>query len=358
MIRNGTTCTSDDQSLLAGARNCVLDCAQVTKGSNVTIINEIGSVEEAVALAIEHVARDAGARVDVIWAPPVDKTARDAKIPDAVLRALRDAEIVISHYDSASRSALQEYFPAEKRVRVPNRANTVALLGSPWARFPYGLQRVISDVLEARMQPGLAWHITGPAGTDLRGRFIDADSDVAVAFFQTDEDNNRARRNFPGGVHPPRISAGTEGVLAAEYVDGAPFEPGDVVRLRISDGQVTGVDGGDSAGKARQRVAESDGYFDSWHTGVNPKTVVPVRRSTNPRKWYAHTHCSPHMVHFHLGRGHDTINVGVLRPTLEIDGVTIFEAGELRIGNDPAIAAALASYALNTNVLITDPILV
>lgn len=340
--------------LLGGARNCVIDCAQIGKGASVAIVSETGTDEEVVD-AIAETARKAGARVDVIWAEPYAKDDPAAVIPENVFKAFRDAEILVNHYHSLSRVALQDRFPSETRVRVPNRAMTKSLLASSWARFPYGLQMAVSDVLDDAMAPGRRWRITSPGGTDLQGKFVEADSPLAQAFFQKDEDSNRARRNFPGGVHMPRISTGINGVLVAEYVDGAPAEMAPV-HLTISEGRVVHVEGGDAEGRARARILQSDGYMDSWHCGINPKTVVPVARAANPRKWYSYAHCSPKMVHFHLGRTHATINVGSLNQTVEVEERPIYGNGTLVELRDSRIEDAVARYGLDADILRTESI--
>lgn len=342
------------RELLDGARNCVIDCAQIGNGSAVVIVNETGTDEDVVS-AIAETAREAGARVEVVWAEPFPKDNPSAKIPDDVFRAFREADVLINHYHSLSRVALQDHFPAEARVRVPNRATTSALLASTWARFPYQLQKALSETLEDAMMPGRRWRITSPGGTDLRGKFVAADSPLARAYFQTDDDNNRARRNFPGGVHMPRVSTNIQGVMVAEYVDGAPPDM-PPVRLTIEDGHVEAVEGGDTEGRGRARILESDGYLDSWHCGLNPKTVVPVKRLDNPRKWYSYAHCSPQMVHFHLGRTHATINVGFLHQTLEIEGQPIYLGGTLAELADSRITKELDRSGLGADILRTEPI--
>lgn len=340
-----------ERDLLAGARNCVVDCAEIGPGKAVVIVNETGT-DEAVVEAIAATAREAGARVDVIWAEPY---AKGGTIPEPVFAAFRDADILINHYHSLSRAALQESFPDEKRVRVPNRATTRDLLASPWARFPYQVQLVMSEVVEETMAPGRRWQMTSPGGTDISGQFAEPDSPVARAYFQTDEDNNRSRRNFPGGVHMPRVSMDVNGTVVAEYVDGAPPEM-QPVRLTIRDGKVTNVEGGDPEGRAVARVLESDGYMDSWHCGVNPKVVIPTPRLSNPRKWYAYAHCSPQMAHFHLGRTHATINVGCMRQTIAVEGKTIYRDGALVALSDPRITAAIARHGITPDDLRTEAV--
>ena len=339
--------------LLEGARNCVIDCANVHKGSRIAIVNETGTDAEVVSIMAE-VAREAGAEVDIVWADPHPKD-KGAKIDPRVYAAFRDADVLVNHYHSLTRAALQDDFPAETRIRVPNRATSSALLGSWWARFPYGLQKALAQSLEDVMAPGKRWRITSPAGTDLRGEFFDGDSQVVQAYFQTDEDNNRARRNFPGGVHVPRISTGIHGTLMAEYVDGGPAEM-PPIRLTIKESKVVDVEGGDADGRARSRILESDGHVDSWHCGVNPKTVVPVKREANPRRWYSYAHCSPKMVHFHLGRTHATINVACLDQSIEIEHRPIYEHGVLVAVSDPRVRDALTRYRLNSDALHSEQI--
>ncbi len=153
----------------------------------------------------------------------------------------------------------------------------------------------------------------------------------------------------------PRVSAAIHGVLVAEYVDGAPADM-PPVRMTISDVRVVEVEGGDPEGRARARILESDRYLDSWHSGINPKTIVPVTRAADPRKWYSYAHCSPQMVHFHLGRTHKTINVGCLNQTLEIEHRPIYQDGTLVELDDPRITDVLSRYNLSNDFLRTDPI--
>jgi len=128
------------------------------------------------------------------------------------------------------------------------------------------------------------------------------------------------------------------------------------LRLTIRDGKVVAAEGGDAEGSAKARVMESDGHIDSWHCGVNPKTVIPVERSAHPRKWYSYAHCSPKMVHFHLGRTHSTINVACLDQTLEIEHTPLYDRGVLIKIADRRVDQALEHYNLNEDVLRTESI--
>jgi hypothetical protein len=334
--------------LTQGAANCVLDCAGVQAGQSLCVVNETGAVEEEVVEAIAATAAAAGAKVSIVWAPPIPKDAPDA-IPPDVLTAYRDADILIVHYPSLKREALVAHFGSETRVRVPNRARTADLLSSDWARFPYGLQRLIAARLDVLMAPGRNWRVTTPAGTDVAGTFGTAGGAVGDAFF-VDSDDGRARRNFPGGVHLPRSCDALDGVIVCEYLDNVDMASTNApLVIELADGQVRDVKGGDGEGEARAVITASDGHIDSWHAGVHPRTRVPTTRGQNARQWFSYSHCSPDILHFHLGRSHETTNVAVFGQTLEVGGQLLYDAGQLVI-TDGQIAAAIADSGIETDM--------
>jgi hypothetical protein len=254
--------------------------------------------------------------------------------------------VIVSHYPSLKREVLFESLGNETRIRVPNRARTTELLASDWARFPYGLQRIIAERLDEIMSPGRHWRITSPAGTDLGGSFAAGGGEVGAAFF-VDQGEGRARRNFPGGVHSPRNCADVNGVIVVEYMDGVPQAKSDEpLRVEVKDGRVVAVTGGDRAGKARAAIEASDGWIDSWHAGVNPRTEIPVSRGTDAREWFTYSHCSPDIMHFHLGRTHATTNLAAFGHTLRVDGNLLYRDGRLAVYDDPEIAREAARVSL------------
>jgi len=53
------------------------------------------------------------------------------------------------------------------------------------------------------------------------------------------------------------------------------------------------VQGGDPEGLMRESLNSTDGFIDSWHAGVNPKTTVPIARTANPVAWYSYSTAAP-----------------------------------------------------------------
>lgn len=332
-----------NQSLSAGIENCVVDCGAVERGQSVYVVSEEGAADRAVADAIADLARQRGAKVDAVWGAKIPKD-RPEEIPADVLKAYATADLLFSHYPSLKREALHPNFPGEKRTRVPNRARTVDLMATRWAAFPYSVQRALALAVDGLSAPGKSWRITSPSGTDVRGRFGAPDSAVAQAYF-VEAEGERARRNFPGGVHSPAVAVATEGVIVADHVAGfGSMNPSDPVQIELKDSRVIAIRGGDPA--MQTRLAKTDGFIDSWHAGVNPMTVVPYRRADNPVEWYSYSHCSPSIVHFHVGRSTAPIDAACFHQTIVIDGRKIYDQGQLMLWDDAEVAARVKSSAM------------
>lgn len=334
----------------SGVQNCVVDCGGVQRGQKVYVVSEEGAVDEPVADAVARWARDLGGHVESVWGPKIPKERSD-DIPAQVLDAYARADVLFSHYPSLKREALQPHFPGEARVRVPNRARTVTLMSSPWAAFPYSVQRAAAVTIDALSTPGRSWRITSPAGTDVRGNFGSRDSAVAQAYF-VEEEGGRARRNFPGGVHSPVMAIATEGIIVADHLAGfKQMNKADPLTLELKEGRVVSVKGGDDEGSMIRALGRTDGFIDSWHAGVNPMTIVPIARTENPTEWYSYSHCSPTIVHFHVGRSNAPIDVACFNHSTTIDGRRIYDNGRLLIWDHPDVASAVKARNVPASTL-------
>jgi hypothetical protein len=324
----------------SGVENCVVDCGGVERGQTVYVVSEEGAVDKQVADAVAERARDRGGRVEMVRGPKIPKEHAE-DIPSQVLNAYAKADVLFSHYPSLKREALQPHFPGEARVRVPNRARTVTLMASAWAAFPYSVQRAAACTVDALSSPGKSWRITSPSGTDVRGSFGSRESTVAQAYF-VEEDGGRARRNFPGGVHSPVMAIAMEGIIVADHIAGfKQMNRANPLTLELKEGRLVSIKGGDDDGAMIAALSRTDGFIDSWHAGVNPMTIVPIARAENPTEWYSYSHCSPMIVHFHVGRSNAPIDVACFNHTTMIDGDRIYEDGRLLIWDRPEVAAAI-----------------
>ena len=337
-----------NQSFAAGIRNCVEDCGAVERGQSVYVVSEEGAADRQVADAIADLARERGANVEIVWGPKIPKDRPD-NIPADVLQAYGRADLLFSHFPSLKREALHPHFPGEKRTRVPNRARTVDLMSTKWAAFPYSVQRAMAVTIDTLSAPGKSWRITSPSGTDVRGKFGTPDSAVAQAYF-VEEEGGRARRNFPGGVHSPVMAVATEGVIVADHIAGfGSMSKTNPIKIELKNSRVVSI-AGDDDGKMRAALNKTDGFIDSWHAGVNPMTVVPYARADNPVEWYSYSHCSPSIVHFHVGRSTAPIDAACFHQSIVIDDRQIYDRGQLMLWDDPAVAASVKASAMPTDM--------
>jgi hypothetical protein len=334
----------------SGVQNCVVDCGAVQRGQTVFVVSEDGAVDVQVADSVALWARDRGAHVETVWGPKIPKD-RAEDIPADVLNAYAKADVLFSHYPSLKREALQPHFPGEARVRVPNRARTVSLMSSPWASFPYSVQKAAAVTIDSMSAPGKTWRVTSPAGTDVRGIFGSPDSAVAQAYF-VEQEGGRARRNFPGGVHSPVMAIATEGIIVADHLAGfRQMSKSTPLSLELKEGRVVSVTGGDAEGAMIAAVARTDGFIDSWHAGVNSMTIVPIARTENPTEWYSYSHCSPSIIHFHVGRCNAPIDVACFNHSTTIDGARLYDGGRLLIWDHPEVAQAIKVRNVPTSML-------
>ena len=341
--------------LKRGIENCVLDCAGVQAGQLIYIVSEEGAADIDVVDAIAAISRDRGAEVHVVWGPVIPRERRE-EIPPDVFEGYAKADVLFAHYPTLKREVLHPHFPGERRVRIPNRARTSVLMESDWAAFPYSVQRAAATTIDSMSRPGGKWRVTSPNGTDVHGEFGRPESTVAQAYF-VDEEDGRARRNFPGGVHSPVVAVATDGVIVADHI--AKFgtmNTVDPLVLELKEGRVASVKGGDDEGKMRDAINGTDGFIDSWHAGVNPKTIVPIARTDNPVEWYTYSHCSPLIVHFHVGRSHDPVDVACFNHTITVDDYLLYDNGQLSIWDHPDVDRAIRNCNMPASMFDTSAI--
>jgi leucyl aminopeptidase (aminopeptidase T) len=333
-----------------GAKNCVIDCARVKKGSQVYVVNQKGAVAEEVSHAIEEIVERENAKAITVWEEAIPKGSD--KIPPNVLEAFTTGDVVISHYPSLKREVLHPHVQRDTRSRATNRAVSRELLQSEWARFPYGLLLTIIGTLDTILADGKEWRITSPKGTDVKGKIGGIESAVAQAYFARGEDDSRASRNFPGGVHTPVMSTETEGVIVVDHANvRGGFRPAEPIRIELKDSKVTSIRGGDDAATIIKELEKTDGYLDSWHAGANPKTILPVKREDDASAWWTYAHCSPMLLHFHLGRSHAPVNVATFNQTVYVDGRKIYDGGALALLEEAEVEKTARKFGAPSSLL-------
>jgi hypothetical protein len=80
-----------------------------------------------------------------------------------------------------------------------------------------------------------------------------------------------------------------------------------------------------------------------------------VDRKEDAKEWFSYSHCSPEIVHFHLGRTHATTNLASFGQTLKVDGPILYEDGRLNVYDDKVIGEEIVRAGLANSMLENKP---
>jgi hypothetical protein len=360
--------------LLAGARNCVLNCGGVKAGDHVLILNLIedhgNPADELAVQALEAAAQFAGARVQILWATGMEKGWWD-DVPRTVVAAFGAADVVINNTISIGRPlrVVRDLTFRQGVVSVRNMASTVRILGSDWARFPYELSDEITRRVGVRLEAARQFRVVHSNGTDLTGT-IGRPSPSQSGMSRYDGLWRDVRiRPFPLGPHVPVTSLDAGGLIVADRA--LPWEArrlgvperrfSEPLRITVEGNRMTQFEGGPEAERFRrfyeemgEHIGEDAWNVSSWHAGTHPKAKVYYSPDENPDVWGRGEHNNPNVFHFHLGGSkvrHEYdypymfhVSVEMDRATVFLDGEKLYDQGRLTVLDDPDFRAAAREY--------------
>ena len=311
---------------IEGIRNLINNCAELKRGENVLLLNELGRMESELVTLIAEAVKEMGASYHIMWAEPLERGA--AALPPVLVGAIQSADKVIAHYPLGD-GILAKYLDEAPRVRVIHSMfRTLADFASEHARFHWGMANAIYDRFENELfAVGRKWRIKTPVGTDLVG-VIGAVSERAR---QLEDDQAPFSRSFNTPAFIPVATLESNGKAVIEYAGGFQRIPIDhPPTIIIEDNVMVRVEGPPEAkawveryGNVLDERAEQFGpkgrSVDSWHGGLHPRADCVVGLIGN---------ASTKMLHFHMAPegAHIAAQMGDL--TLELDGEKILEGGK------------------------------
>jgi hypothetical protein len=170
-------------------------------------------------------------------------------------------------------------------------------------------------------------------------------------------------QRFPMGIPQPVLAAGFRGkAVLSHYLTptGSKVYTPEYLPLRepvvahFDASRITGFSGAaDLVAEVEahyQQVAQEfglDGYnIDSWHAGIHPLMAYDQPAAADPLRWSGTAFQHPRLLHFHTcGSGPPgEICWMILDPTIEIDGVALWEGGRLHPERFAATRRVLDSY--------------
>ncbi len=307
-------------------RIAVQTCLAVQPGEEVVVVADEPMLDLGRRFFLAS--RRAGGSVALAALPPLRKTNPD--LPATVAAMMKSADVLvlvtsvsISHTE-ARRAACRE---GARAISLPAvTEDTLKRAVDVDYRFVQERSRKIADIFTI----GRRMHVTTPAGTDLvlpiRG--MKGYADVGLVH------KRGSFSNIPAGeaaVCPE--PGGTHGRAVIESGMGIRPESGDRIVLDIKDGRVSRIRGNSAARWLRHILSQHGArarVIAEFGVGTNPKARV-VGLTLEDEKALGTAHIAVGNSVSFGGSNEVAIHIDgiMLRPTIEIDGRTIMEEGEL-----------------------------
>jgi hypothetical protein len=325
-----------DIDIQRGARNLLLNCADMVAGQKLLILVEdstTGYYDPALAIAVTEAAEALGISVTHRSVPFLpDATEPSGALAKAMLAA--DRTLFLSRIGDQLRfsSNLAQVNP------VVSYALDAGMLGSGFGWAHHHAFRALKDRLNEAFARASEIHVTCPLGTDFRGPgavFPQSNAEVTV-------------RRFPLSVSTPVPAEGFHGQIAqAGFLTGTGsnyYQPysvalNDVLMVRFTGNRITGFDGTPADVQTAQdhydRVARRFGidgsYVHSWHAGMHPGCAFHPSAAANFERWGGAAFGNPRILHFHTCGAYapGEISINVVDPTIRLDGVAVWQDGRL-----------------------------
>lgn len=342
-----------------GARNLLVNCADVRPGEKVLIVGEEGPhayYDKSVCALIAEEAQRLGARADVLIAP---ETSGPEDFPESLSSAMQAASCSIF----VARLGDQIRFcplPGQGRKAMCYLPD-IDYLADPFARNHYDILRQVNFEMEKAIHNASTYRITCHKGTDVTGN-------MGTAPGKSSNDNRMTPFSmdlFPVMIFPPLTCSGMSGHLALSYwltTSSTHRYPDPVLKLdttitaHVDSGRITRFEG-DAEEVARTRshferigriVGGDPMAVNSWHTGINPRTFYKNNPEEDIERWGDMVYGSPRFTHFHAcGSDPGDISIMLLDATISFDGVEYWKDGHFIFLERPEIAGILSEFKVD-----------
>ncbi|MGI9399962.1 MAG: hypothetical protein ACR2O0_01795 [Rhizobiaceae bacterium] len=321
--------------LREGARNLLVNCAEVQSGETLLIVHEraeLGWYDNQIRDALADMARsmDIEPAIKTAGAPGQDNK---GKVTDAVRQ--HDCTIFLARIGDQDR--FSEPPPGCRAVMV--YARDAQMLASQFGRTDHramlAMKAAVNDVLgtaeNIEITCGLGTQITGSPASSTSSEPLD----VGV-------------RRFPMGVPAPVEATTFSGQVALAHfltpTGSQPYEPASVriedpVFAQVENGKIAGFEGNpEDVARVNQHydmVSEKFGidrnHIHSWHAGIHPACAYVTDAAADPDRWSNTVFPNPRILHFHTCGNYAPGEICwmVLDATVEVDGVNLWENGRL-----------------------------
>lgn len=334
-----------------GARNLLENCARAQTGDRLLIAWEspdYGYFDDTAVGCVKHAARQMGLLVQDI---EVGFNPDKPHLTPDLLEKFETADIVLFLARLGDQLRFSD-MPQGKKIIVSFALNR-HLFGSGFANGHHDAFLQIKSAVNAVLARAENVRLTCPAGTDVTGKpelDLGALKDTSILRFPMSVFTPVPAHSFSGRVALAGFLTGT----GSRYYDDYTQEFAGQVFALMQEGRLTGFAGeaGDVARANAQydRVAGMFGidrnFVHSWHAGIHPGCGYPWDMRANYERWGGAAFGNPRILHFHTCGAYapGEISWNVIDPTIEVDGVILWDRGIFHAKRLPGGAGILARY--------------
>ncbi len=324
-----------NEAMVEGARNLVVNCAELKSGESVLIVYEnsdLGWYDENVREAVAAEIRELDIEPLFLEVGPPESESV-AEIFNAI--SAHDCTLFFSRIGDQIR--FDRLGPGTRTVMC--YARDVQMLASAYGRCAhkafYELKNAINEILFTAEQI----EITCPLGTKISG----SPPETAAS-----ENGDVSTQRFPLGVPKPMDAQGFSGRVAlAHYLTptgSKVYEPNSLsleqtIFADVEHGRIIGFEGNiplvervrnHYRNVAEQLNIDADAVH-SWHAGIHPACAYTDAAAKDPDRWSNTVFTNPRFLHFHTCGSYAPGEICwmVLDHTIAVDGVNLWEQGRL-----------------------------
>ena len=334
-----------------GARNLLENCAGARAGDRLLIAWESpghGYYDGTALACVKRAANHIGLAVQDI---EVGFNPDEPHLTPELLEKFESADIVLFLARLGDQLRFSD-MPQGKKIIVSFALNR-HLFGSGFANGHHDAFQQIKAAVNRVLAGAKNVRLTCPAGTDVTGTpmmNLGPQGDTSILRFPMSVFTPVPAHSFSGRVALAGFLTGT----GSRYYDDYTLEFSGQVFAHLKHGRLTGFTGtaGDVARANAQydRVAAMFGidrdYVHSWHAGIHPGCGYPWDMRDNYERWGGAAFGNPRILHFHTCGAYapGEISWNVVDPTIEVDGVLLWDRGVFHANRLPGGAGILARY--------------
>ncbi len=334
----------------AGATNLLLNCAEARPGDRLLIATEppeFGYFDSGAACCIAATARKLGLSVDTV---DVGFNPDHPHLDAALLHRFESADIILFLARLGDQLRFSD-MPPGKTIVVSFAVNE-ELLGSGFATAHHDAFVAIKQAVNARLARAHTVRVTCPDGTDVIGQpemILGQAGDTSI-------------RRFPMSIFAPVPAHTFSGRIAMRFLTGTGsryysdynIEFDAPLFALMENGCLTGFEGSRAdVARANAQYDRVAGMYDidrnaihSWHAGIHPGCGYRWDIHEHFERWGGAAFGNPRILHFHTCGAYapGEISWNVIDPTIEMDGVAIWDHGVFHLDRLPGGPDILARY--------------